>query len=230
MGNVLTTNDGLPLWGGTMRGPIDMGINQITVTLPPQEPHHLVNREYVDKLAGGAAGYLPLTGGKMTGGISFGGEIASNPDDCTGHIALYDKSDPDFGFSITPGHLNIVAGLATNVVAVRIAGAQRMTLTNALMTVMVPINAGANKITTSYVPNAAADVVNKAYADALVTAGAPGPAGPQGEPGPTGPAGADGAAGPKGDAGEAGAAGATGPTGPAGMPISTSPWPKADQG
>ena len=51
--------------------------------------------------------YLPLTGGRLSGGLSFGTDTPfTDPTNLTRHIALYDGWG---GFSVTSGHLNIVA-------------------------------------------------------------------------------------------------------------------------
>ena len=98
-----------------------------------------------------------------------------------------------------------------------------------------PVDFGIHKVTTEHVPVDPADLVNKAYVDAMgAVAGEPGPAGPAGPPGADstvpgpkgdpgeagaqGPAGEPGAKGDKGDAGEVGAQGPAGEAGPAGPP------------
>jgi len=72
----------------------------------PTTDQGAATKHYVDIKAGG---YLPLTGGRLSGGLSFGtATVAANaPTDMSRHIALFDGWG---GFSITPGHLNIVAG------------------------------------------------------------------------------------------------------------------------
>lgn len=50
---------------------------------------------------------LPLTGGTLTGGLSFGSNMAANPQDLTKHVALWSSS---YGFCVTPGVLNYNAG------------------------------------------------------------------------------------------------------------------------
>jgi hypothetical protein len=70
----------------------------------PTTDQGAATKHYVDIKAGG---YLPLTGGRLSGGLSFGTRYAANAQDLSAHIALYDGWG---GFSITPGHLNVVAG------------------------------------------------------------------------------------------------------------------------
>ena len=52
--------------------------------------------------------YLPLAGGALGGGISFGNNFAASPADLSKHIALFGTSG--YGFSITSGRLNINGG------------------------------------------------------------------------------------------------------------------------
>ena len=53
-----------------------------------------------------AQDYLPLSGGTMQGGISFGQRFGGSDTDLTQHISLYDGWG---GFNITSGSLNIIA-------------------------------------------------------------------------------------------------------------------------
>jgi hypothetical protein len=61
-----------------------------------------------DPVAVGAGGYLPLSGGTLSGGLNFGSETAPNddPTDLSRHITLYDEG---YGFSVTGATLNIVS-------------------------------------------------------------------------------------------------------------------------
>jgi hypothetical protein len=49
---------------------------------------------------------LPISGGALTGGLSFGSTLASSATDLSRHIALWSTT---YGFSVTGGLLNIVA-------------------------------------------------------------------------------------------------------------------------
>jgi hypothetical protein len=63
-------------------------------------------------LAASVAGgpFLPLTGGGLSGGLSFGATVVTNPADLTRHIQLYDAYT---GLSVTGGRLNIVSAGVT---------------------------------------------------------------------------------------------------------------------
>lgn len=88
---------GLLRTGGTMTG--DLLLNS-----DPTADLGAATKQYVDRL-NPANKYLLLTGGTMSGGISFGAEtVASgNPTDTSRHITLW---QPGFGFSITGARLN----------------------------------------------------------------------------------------------------------------------------
>ena len=60
-----------------------------------------------------AAEFLPLSGGTMQGGISFGQRFGANLTDLTQHISLFDGWG---GFNITGNSLNVIAG-STNVLS-----------------------------------------------------------------------------------------------------------------
>jgi hypothetical protein len=55
----------------------------------------------------GSGAFLPLSGGRLSGGLSFGVATVSNPTDMSRHISLFDGWG---GFSITGGTLNLVSG------------------------------------------------------------------------------------------------------------------------
>jgi hypothetical protein len=76
----------------------------ITLTLdPPVMAGHATAKFYVDSQD---ALYLPLTGGRMSGGISFG-QLMDNDNNLTAnHITMFENG---YGFGITGGRLNIVA-------------------------------------------------------------------------------------------------------------------------
>ena len=76
----------------------------ITLTLdPPVMAGHATAKFYVD---GQDALYLPLTGGRMSGGISFGQLMDTDNNSTANHITLFENG---YGFGITGGRLNIVA-------------------------------------------------------------------------------------------------------------------------
>ena len=82
------------------------------VTLPgdPQGNLEAATKRYVDSSITAVQGaYLPLSGGQLSGGLSFGQRLApnQNPIDMSQHISLFDGWG---GFTITSGNLNIVAG------------------------------------------------------------------------------------------------------------------------
>ena len=65
------TNTFLPLAGGTMTGPINMGSQAITALLNPVNPQDAVTLSYLETFTGA---YLPLAGGTMTGQINMGSQ------------------------------------------------------------------------------------------------------------------------------------------------------------
>jgi len=71
----------------------------ITLSRNPTGALMAVPKQYADLM-------LPLAGGAMTGGISFGSAVVAGPTVLTRHLALYGTV---FGFSITTARLNIVA-------------------------------------------------------------------------------------------------------------------------
>ena len=76
----------------------------ITLTLdPPVMAGHATAKFYVDSQD---ALYLPLTGGRMSGGISFGQLMDSDNNSTANHITMFENG---YGFGITGGRLNIVA-------------------------------------------------------------------------------------------------------------------------
>lgn len=69
-------NGKLSLSGGTMTGAIDMGANKITTTYTPVNGPDLINKTYGDSAyatTAALAGYLPLTGGTLTGNFTVNG-------------------------------------------------------------------------------------------------------------------------------------------------------------
>jgi hypothetical protein len=96
---------GLLRTGGTMTG--DLLLNS-----DPTADLGAATKQYVDRL-NPANKYLLLTGGTMSGGISFGAEtVASgNPTDTSRHITLW---QPGFGFSITGNRLNYNVGATSS--------------------------------------------------------------------------------------------------------------------
>jgi hypothetical protein len=70
----------------------------------------------------------------LSGGLTFGSQVASAPGDLTKHLLLY---DPGFGISVTSARLNLVASSGT--IAHVIGGADRLTVTNAAATFTVPL-------------------------------------------------------------------------------------------
>jgi hypothetical protein len=82
--------------------------------------------------------YLPLVGGTLSNGLHFGSAIAGSAADTSRHITLYDTG---YGFSITSGTLNVVAGGTAH--AFTASGA---TITGGLTATGV-INTGSNYLT-----------------------------------------------------------------------------------
>jgi hypothetical protein len=71
---------------------------------------------------------LPISGGRLTGGLSFHNVVAANPDDTTQHIELWVSTPSPFGFSITSGRLNYVVGNPANTHFFRVGGADRLSI------------------------------------------------------------------------------------------------------
>jgi hypothetical protein len=93
----------VPLAGGTMEGPLYL-------YGAPTQGLEAATKAYADsKLDQGAADlrYLKLTGGNLTGGISFNNAVVSSATDLSKHISLYNG----YGFSVTGSTLNIVSGI-----------------------------------------------------------------------------------------------------------------------
>jgi hypothetical protein len=55
----------------------------------------------------GSGAFLPLSGGRLSGGLSFGQATVTNPTDMSRHISLHDGWG---GFSVTGGTLNLISG------------------------------------------------------------------------------------------------------------------------
>jgi hypothetical protein len=80
------------------------------LTAPPGTSNNqLATTAFVSNLVGTTAAlYLPLAGGRMSGGINFGNMIASGgATDTSRHITLWEGG---YGFSITGGTLNYITG------------------------------------------------------------------------------------------------------------------------
>lgn len=71
----------LPLAGGTMTGPIDMGGNEIVNVSYPVNDDDAANKIYVDNaIAAAVDDYLPLSGGTMVGDINMDGNQIQDAD------------------------------------------------------------------------------------------------------------------------------------------------------
>jgi len=102
--------------------------------------------------------YLRLTGGALSGGLSFGGAIAASPATLSRHIQLHTAG---YGFSITGGRLNIVAELSAVIVIGTVASsADVVSFNTAGMTVGPSRN-----ITLAADPTSALHAVTKQYSD-----------------------------------------------------------------
>jgi hypothetical protein len=69
----------------------------------PTNPQHATNKTYVDA---GDALALPLTGGTLTGGLSFGAVAVDTPTDLSRHLMLHANGS---GLNINTGRMNLVA-------------------------------------------------------------------------------------------------------------------------
>jgi hypothetical protein len=75
-----------------------------TVAADPVSALGIATKQYVDtKVSTGVGAYLPLAGGVMSGGISFGTMIAANPGDLTKHLMLHSTGH---GIGVTSNRLN----------------------------------------------------------------------------------------------------------------------------
>jgi phage gp45-like len=99
---------------------------------------------------------LPLTGGALSGGLSFGSAVAANANDVTRHIALYATT---FGIGITGSRINYNVP-ATNSHFFRSGNADRVQITDA----GINMQAG-TAITLAADPTAALHAATKQYAD-----------------------------------------------------------------
>jgi hypothetical protein len=114
IGNNLVVNNGATIAGTIqLNGPVDVdggtfNIDPATVATwatAPAGPNQLANKAYVDgAVSGGLAGYLPLTGGTLSGTLAFAGMGTGPPDNLgTGErIKLFPGStgNPDFSIGI----------------------------------------------------------------------------------------------------------------------------------
>lgn len=174
----------LPLSGGTMTGPIDMGANKITSSSAPTANTDLVNKQYADKS-------LPKSGGTMTGAISMGANKITSSATPTANTDLVnkqyaDKSLPKAGGAMT-GPINMGNNQITNLAtpAVNTDAATKKYVDDAVAGVDVseqlndylpksggmmagPINMGTNAITLTNDPTADTQAANKHYVDSLL--------------------------------------------------------------
>lgn len=101
--------------------------------------------------------FLALTGGGLTGGLSFGNAVAAAPTDLSRHISLYGST---YGFSITGGNLNIVAGGSVTLYPNGATAVGRFGVNGLLML-------GAVDITLTRDPSSPLHAVTKQYVDAM---------------------------------------------------------------
>ena len=130
-----------------------------TVAGDPTAALGVATKQYVDsKVAGIPVGnYLPLAGGVMTGGISFGTMMGGSSSDLSKHISLHAGG---YGFGVTAARLNYNAG-STGIHAFLIAGAEvaRFDATGLIMW------GSTHTITLSVDPTAPMHAVTKRYID-----------------------------------------------------------------
>ena len=132
---------------------------QIASTVPivlPADPTanlHAVTKQYVDA---NDAMDLPLTGGTLSGGLSFGSAIAGSGNDLSRHIALYSSI---FGFSVTGSRINYVVP-GTNFHAFRSGNVDRLLISDGGIT----MSAG-TAVTLAADPTANLHATTKQYVD-----------------------------------------------------------------
>jgi hypothetical protein len=132
-------------------GGIQMFAGNVNLRADPTSALHAATKQYVDTKSGA---YLPLAGGTMLGGISFGAVMDTGPDSFAKHIALYGSTD---GIGVTAGRMNIKS--ASNVYF-RI-GTVDVVYVNNLGLTMSP----GKILTLSGAPTAALHAASKQYVD-----------------------------------------------------------------
>ena len=139
----LNTNK-LNLAGGTMQGPLLLASD-------PSSNLMAATRQYVDGKA-----FLPIAGGVMQGGISFGTLVGVSNSDTSKHITLYTSG---YGFGITSSRLNYNASSAASHVFLA-AGVDLLSISSVGLTMV-----GSTDIYLPRLPTAGTQAANKNYVD-----------------------------------------------------------------
>ena len=105
----------------------------------------------------GPGGFLPLAGGTLTGGLSFGAATGASISDISRHLTLHTAG---YGLGITGNRLNLVTPTSATTSFV-VGGADKLTVANAAITANVPVTLPAN-------PTANLQAAPKQYVDARV--------------------------------------------------------------
>ena len=134
-------------------GLVSLLTNTMSVFRDPTTAMEVTTKQYVDA---NDAMDLPLTGGTLSGGLSFGSATAGNANDLSRHIALYGAN---FGFCITSSRINYIVP-ATNFHAFRSGNADRVIITDGGIT----MSAGTAVILNAD-PTANLHAVTKQYVD-----------------------------------------------------------------
>jgi hypothetical protein len=110
-------------------------------------------------------GYLPLTGGGLSGGLNFGSATAGSVGDTSRHVSLYGGSATSgtFGFNVTGGRINYSVPLASHVHSFNVAGVEEVRISNSGINLANP-----GLVSGLITPTAGDHATNKTYVDAQV--------------------------------------------------------------
>jgi hypothetical protein len=96
----------LRLSGGTMTGAIAMGTSKITGLGTPTDNADAATKLYVDNAVGGGSGFLPTTGGTMTGNLTINGAA----------LNILGNSTIDFSAGVNPVGINMSSRSIDNLI------------------------------------------------------------------------------------------------------------------
>jgi hypothetical protein len=96
----------LRLSGGTMTGAIAMGTSKITGLGTPTDNADAATKLYVDNAVGGGSGFLPTTGGTMTGNLTINGAA----------LNILGNSTIDFSAGVNPVGINMSSRSINNLI------------------------------------------------------------------------------------------------------------------
>lgn len=140
----ITDMGGVPVSGGTMYGPLNMGGKNITNLGTPTSDGHAVNKLYADAIKKIAENALKLIGGTMQGPIDMGNFKITGLADPTDDADAVNKKFAEVIRKVAAAALPKTGGTMTG-----------------------DINMGGKKISSLGAPTASGDAVNKEYADKI---------------------------------------------------------------